>query len=99
MPGSKLTVGNVEIIALDDNEASLPLSDLFPGVPAEAWAPYQQRYPESFDGTDNAHTHFRLLPGPLRGPDCAGGHGHRRQRDQSRDRRRLRRRGGWTPDG
>lgn len=58
MPRSKLTVGNVEIIALDDNEASLPLSDLFPSVPAEAWAPYQQRYPESFDGTDNAHTHF-----------------------------------------
>ena len=58
MPGNKLTIGNVEILALADNEASLPLSDLFPDVPAEAWAPYQQRYPESFDGTENGHAHF-----------------------------------------
>ena len=46
-----LTVGNVEILALHDNESALPLSMTFPDVPAEAWTPYQQKYPEGFDGT------------------------------------------------
>ena len=36
MAGAKLTVGNVEIIALHDNEAVLPLAMTFPDVPPEA---------------------------------------------------------------
>ena len=58
MAGAKLTVGNVEILALHDNEAALPLTMTFPEVPAEAWIPYQQRYPEGFSGTDNLRIHF-----------------------------------------
>ena len=36
MAGAKLTVGNVDILALNDNEPALPLSMTFPGAPAEA---------------------------------------------------------------
>ena len=55
---SKLSVGSVEILALHDAETALPMSQLFPDVPAEAWIPYQQRYPEAFDGTENLRVHF-----------------------------------------
>ncbi|HAJ01328.1 MAG TPA: hypothetical protein DCL97_11710 [Dehalococcoidia bacterium] len=58
MAGAKLTVGNVEIIALHDNEAALPLAMTFPDVPPEAWTSYQQKYPEGFNGTDNLRIHF-----------------------------------------
>lgn len=58
MAGAKLTVGNVEILALHDNESALPLSMTFPGVPAEGWTPYQQKYPEGFTGTDNLRIRF-----------------------------------------
>ena len=54
----KLTVGNVEILALHDNESALPLKQIFPGVAAADWAPYQQRYPEGFSGTENLRVHF-----------------------------------------
>ena len=54
----KLTVGNVEILALHDNESALPLKQIFPGVAAADWAPYQQRYPEGFSGTENLRIHF-----------------------------------------
>ena len=57
MPEARLTVGNVEILSLNDNEATLPLSDVFPEVPAEAWAPYQERYPAGFSG-DHLLAHF-----------------------------------------
>lgn len=57
MPEARLTVGNVEILSLNDNEATLPLSDVFPEVPAEAWAPYQDRYPSGFSG-DHLLAHF-----------------------------------------
>ena len=57
MPEARLTVGNVEILSLNDNEATLPLSDVFPEVPAEAWAPYQERYPSGFSG-DHLLAHF-----------------------------------------
>ena len=30
MPEARLTVGNVEILSLNDNEATLPLGDVFP---------------------------------------------------------------------
>ena len=46
MPGATITVGNVEITAVHDNEGALPLSMVFPGVDAELWVPYQQKYPE-----------------------------------------------------
>ena len=58
MAGAKLTVGNVAIIALHDNEAALPLTMAFPDVPAEAWTPCQQKYPEGFNWTDNLRIHF-----------------------------------------
>ena len=57
MPEARLTVGNVEILSLNDNESALPLSDVFPEVPAEAWAPYQERYPSGFRG-DHLVAHF-----------------------------------------
>ena len=58
MAGSKLTVGNVEILTLEDTETALPLNMLFPQVPAEAWGPYQQRYPEAFASSDTGRIHF-----------------------------------------
>ena len=53
MPGTTISVGNVEIIAVHDNEGALPLSMVFPGVDAELWVPYQQKYPECFNGDNN----------------------------------------------
>ena len=58
MAGAKLTVGNGEILALHDNQAALPLSMTFPNVTPEAWIPYQQQYPEGFDGAENLRIHF-----------------------------------------
>ena len=58
MPQSKLTVGNVEILALHDAEAALPISQTFPNVPADDWAPYKQQYPEAFNGTENLRVHI-----------------------------------------
>ena len=47
-----LSVGNVEILAINDGEVDFPfpLSDIFPSAPAEAWAQYQERYPEEYVG-------------------------------------------------
>ena len=53
MPGATITVGNVEITAVHDNEGALPLAMVFPGVDAELWAPYQEKYPECFKGDNN----------------------------------------------
>ena len=62
MPHSTLTVGNVEITVLHDSEVALPFSRTFPDVPAEAWAPYQERYPEAYTkttaGDDSLRVHF-----------------------------------------
>ena len=60
MPGATITVGNVEITAVHDNEGALPLSMVFPGVDAELWVPYQQKYPECFNGDNNENfaAHF-----------------------------------------
>ena len=58
MPQASLTVGNVEIMALHDNQSALPLSQAFPSVSSRAWAPYLQRYPEGFSGSDKLRVHF-----------------------------------------
>jgi hypothetical protein len=49
MPADRLAVGNVEVLALTDQDPvdydPFPLlNQLFPNVSLEAWAPYQQRY-------------------------------------------------------
>jgi hypothetical protein len=60
MPESRFSVGNVEIIGITDIEVDfpMPLTQLFPQVPLEAWAQYQQRYPEVFPRPDTWHPHF-----------------------------------------
>jgi len=58
MPHSTLTIGNVEISVLHDAEAVSPLKWSFPDVPNDAWAPYLQRYPDAFSGSDGRRTHF-----------------------------------------
>lgn len=60
MPESRFAVGNVEIVGLTDIEVEfpIPLSQLFPHVPPEAWAPHQQRYPEVFPRPDTWRPHF-----------------------------------------
>ena len=60
MPESKLSVGNVEILGITDMDVDfpIPLTQLFPDVPLEAWALYKQRYPEVFIGTDHWRVHF-----------------------------------------
>ena len=60
MAESKLSVGNVEVLALTDSEGDFPfpLSQLFPGVSAQDWAPFRQRYPELFSGPDTWRNHY-----------------------------------------
>ena len=58
MAYNKQTIGNVEIMVLHDAAVARLLSMAFPGVPAEAWAPYQQRFPEAYIGTENLRVHF-----------------------------------------
>ena len=58
MVASKLSVGNTEILVLHDNETSLPLSMTFPDVSPQEWLPYQEQYPEGFNGVDNLKAHF-----------------------------------------
>jgi glyoxylase-like metal-dependent hydrolase (beta-lactamase superfamily II) len=63
MPESRLSVGNVEVLALTDQGAvdydPFPLlNQLFPDVPLEGWTPYQQRYPEVFDGPNIWRSHY-----------------------------------------
>ena len=56
---NRLLVGNVEVFALTDGEQPYPftLDQLFPTVPAEAWAPFHQRYPQAFAESDRWHNH------------------------------------------
>jgi glyoxylase-like metal-dependent hydrolase (beta-lactamase superfamily II) len=60
MPEYRLSVGNVEVLCLTDAETDLPvpLGEIFPDVPADAWGPFQERYPEVFRGPDTYHLHF-----------------------------------------
>ena len=58
MPEGTLTVGNVDILAINDNDSSMPLSQIFPDVPPEAWVPYQKRYPQSFISKEDMVIHY-----------------------------------------
>ena len=58
MPHSTLTVGNVEISVLHDAEIPMRFNQAFPGVPPEAWAPYQEMYPEAYIGSSSFRVHF-----------------------------------------
>jgi glyoxylase-like metal-dependent hydrolase (beta-lactamase superfamily II) len=60
MAPNKLQVGDVEVLALTDyaGDFPMPLSQLYPTVPADAWEPYRQRYPELFNGPDTWHNHY-----------------------------------------
>ena len=53
MPGTTISVGNVEITAVHDGDGALPISMVFPGVDPELWLPCQQKYPECFNGDNN----------------------------------------------
>ena len=46
-----LQVGGVEIVALSDMNLPfpMPLTQLFPTAPAEAWEQYKQLYPDAFE--------------------------------------------------
>ncbi len=60
MAEGRLTVGNVDVLALTDGggDFPFPLSQLFPDVSAEAWAPFRQRYPELFGDPDTWRNHY-----------------------------------------
>ena len=47
MPEYRLSVGNVEVLCLTDAETDLPvpLGEIFPNVPADAWAPLSTEIP------------------------------------------------------
>ena len=58
MPHCTLTIGNVEISVLHDAEVAMRFNQAFPDVPLEAWAPYQERYPDAYIGSDSFRVHF-----------------------------------------
>jgi len=47
---SSIQVGRIEVTSLTDILAPfpMPLTQLFPTLPAEAWATFQQHYPQTF---------------------------------------------------
>ena len=55
MGSFKMNVGNVEIVALSDMNCvfPIPLAELWPKVPLSAWAPYRERYPDTFEDEDH----------------------------------------------
>jgi glyoxylase-like metal-dependent hydrolase (beta-lactamase superfamily II) len=55
-----MTVGNVEVVSLNDGEVdfAFPLTDIFPGTTEELWAQYRQRYPEVFAGPITWKAHW-----------------------------------------
>ena len=60
MAECRVSVGNVEVLGLTDAEVDgvMQLSQLFPDVPAEAWPPIRERYPEVFSSPDTWRAHF-----------------------------------------
>jgi len=65
MAEGRLFVGHVEGLALTDGEEPFPfpLRQLFPTVSAEAWVPFEQRYPASVAGADKRRK--TCLPAPF----------------------------------
>lgn len=64
MTGSSLTIGDVNITPLLDADSAffLPLEESFPGTTPEDWAPFQQRYPDTFtDGRWRLHVGCYLV--------------------------------------
>ena len=61
MGDGKLSIGDVEVISLTDVEVNypIPLSQVFPDVPAADWAPYREQYPEMFGGSDHYRGNYR----------------------------------------
>src|SRR5690348_15275642 len=51
MAAEQIAIGAVQVLSLADAEGPLDLApeQIVPSVPAEAQAPYRQRYPEAFD--------------------------------------------------
>ena len=60
MGSFKMNVGNVEIVALSDMNCvfPIPLAELWPKVPLNAWAPYRERYPDTFE--DENHMRIEI---------------------------------------
>jgi glyoxylase-like metal-dependent hydrolase (beta-lactamase superfamily II) len=58
---SPLTVGRASILPLVDAVVDYPwpLTELFPGVPSEAWEPFRERYPAAFGGPDTYRSTYR----------------------------------------
>jgi glyoxylase-like metal-dependent hydrolase (beta-lactamase superfamily II) len=55
----KITIGDVEIIALTDGAGlMLPLDQTFPTVRAAQWEPYYQRYPQVFADSSTWYLHY-----------------------------------------
>ena len=54
MGNFKMTLGNAEIVALSDMNCvyPTPLGELWPSVPLGAWAPFRDRYADTFDGNE-----------------------------------------------
>ena len=52
MSDFRMNVGNAEIVALSDMRFPfpIPMDELWPKVPAEAWDAVRERYPETFSG-------------------------------------------------
>jgi glyoxylase-like metal-dependent hydrolase (beta-lactamase superfamily II) len=58
--GSSIRIGKVEVADFTDAGGPFPppISQLFPGVSAEQWQPWRQRFPEAFAGEEHANVHF-----------------------------------------
>ncbi len=54
MGNFNMVLGSVEIVALSDMNCVFPtpLEELWPTVPLDAWAPFRDRYADTFDGRD-----------------------------------------------
>ena len=52
---SSAQVGRVEIVALVDTPLGGPLDVIFPSVPEQAWEPYREIYPRSWEGAQFRH--------------------------------------------
>jgi glyoxylase-like metal-dependent hydrolase (beta-lactamase superfamily II) len=55
-----LRVGDAEIVLLEDRwSLPRPLAQVYPNVPADAWRPFVERYPATYDGAGNSRSPVR----------------------------------------